>query len=152
MGYLKDKSSIGLNHAKMTDFENVKDIFQPYKKDYFPHVRNDYLTRMIKGGNVVLDKDVVITYNHYKRKQKITEGVIAEKGDVVLHQIVSKNHDGSATDVLQRFINHVNARVFLTVRSSNKTAKKFYQRNGMKVVGHTSWSKGTIPGDVYMLD
>lgn len=151
-GFLNDSSSLGCKHAILKDLENIKEIFKPYKKDYFPHVRNDYLTRMIKSGNVILDKDVVITYNHYKRKQTITEGVIAEKGDCVLHQIVSKNHDGSATDVLQRFFKQVNARVFLTVRSSNATAKKFYKRNGMKIVGQTSWANSTIAGDVYLKD
>jgi len=151
-GFLNDTVSLGCNHANLQDLEIIKDIFKPYKKDYFPHVRNDYLTRMIKSGNVILDKDVVITYNHYKRKQKITEGVIAEKGDCVLHQIVSKNHDGSATDVLQRFFKQVNVRVFLTVRSSNATAKKFYKRNGMKIVGQTSWANSTIAGDVYLKD
>lgn len=151
-GFLNDSSSLGCKHAILKDLENIKEIFKPYKKDYFPHVRNDYLTRMIKSGNVILDKDVVITYNHYKRKQTITEGVIAEKGDCVLHQIVSKNHDGSATDVLQRFFKQVNVRVFLTVRSSNATAKKFYKRNGMKIVGQTSWANSTIAGDVYLKD
>ena len=139
-----------IKHANEKDYDKVNMIFQPYKKDYFPHLRKDYLQRMIKTGNVVLDKEVVITYNPYKRKNTLSEGVIAEKGDCVLHQIASKNHDGSASDVLQRFFKFVNARVFLTVRSSNAVAKKFYEKNGMKLVGHTSWSKGTLLGDIYM--
>ena len=38
------------------------------------------------------------------------------------------------------------------MRSSNAVAKKFYEKNGMKLVSHTSWLKGTIPGDVYFYD
>ena len=141
-----------VKHASEKDYDKVNMIFQPYKKDYFPHLRKDYLQRMIKNGNVVLDKDVVITYNQYKRKTSMSEGAIAQKGDYVLHQIASKKHNGSASDVLQRFFKLVNARVFLTVRSSNMIAKKFYEKNGMKLVGHTSWSKGTLLGDVYLLE
>jgi hypothetical protein len=141
-----------VKHASEKDYDKVNMIFQPYKKDYFPHLRKDYLTRMIKSGNVILDKEVVITYNQYKRKTTISNDAIALKGDCVLHQIASKKHNGSASDVLQRFFKFVNARVFLTVRSSNMTAKKFYEKNGMKLVGHTSWSNGTLLGDVYLLE
>ena len=141
-----------LKHAIENDYDKVNMIFQPYKKDYFPHLRKDYLTRMIKSGNVILDKEVVITYNQYKRKTTMCEGAIAQKGDYILHQIASKKHNGSATKVLQRFFKFVNARVFLTVRSDNLTAKKFYEKNGMNLVGHTSWSKGTLLGDVYLLE
>ena len=31
-------------------------------------------------------------------------------------------------------------------------AKKFYLKNNMKLVGSTSWAKGTLPGDVYLYD
>ena len=78
-----------IKHANEKDYDKVNMIFQPYKKDYFPHLRKDYLQRMIKTGNVVLDKEVVITYNPYKRKNTLSEGVIAEKGDCVLHQIAT---------------------------------------------------------------
>ena len=69
----------------------------------------------------------------------------------MLHQIASKNK-GTASNVLQNFFKWTNRRVFLTVRSSNVVAKKFYEKNGMKLVSHTSWLKGTIPGDVYFYD
>ena len=41
---------------------------------------------------------------------------------------------------------------FLSVRSDNDIAKKFYIKNGMKLIGTTSWEKETIPGDVYLYD
>ena len=140
-----------MNHAKETDFETVKEIFYQHKK-WFPHIRTDYMKRMIAKDNLILDDDVVITYNFYKRKQKIGN-VIAQQGDCILHQIAAKYHNGSASHVLQKFFEFVNPRrVFLSVRSDNEIAKKFYLKNNMKLVGTTSWARGTLPGDVYLYE
>ena len=49
----------------------------------------------------------------------------------------------------------IKAQIF-NVRSDNLIAKKFYEKNGMKIVGQTSWTKdgvkNALPGDVYMYD
>ena len=140
-----------MNHAKETDFETVKEIFYQHKK-WFPHIRTDYMKRMIAKDNLILDNDVVITFNFYKRKQRIGN-VIAQQGDCILHQIAAKYHNGSASQVLQKFFEFVNPRrVFLSVRSDNEIAKKFYLKNNMKLVGTTSWARGTLPGDVYLYE
>ena len=140
-----------MNHAKETDFESVKEIFYKHKK-WFPHIRTDYMKRMIAKNNLIYDNDVVITYNFYKRKQRIGD-VIAQQGDCILHQIAAKYHNGSASQALQKFFEFVNPRrVYLSVRSDNETAKKFYLKNNMKLVGSTTWAKGTLPGDVYLYD
>ena len=140
-----------MNHAKETDFESVKEIFYQHKK-WFPHIRTDYMKRMIAKENLIFDNDVVITYNFYKRKQRIGD-VIAQQGDCILHQIAAKHHNGSASQALQKFFEFVNPRrVYLSVRSDNEVAKKFYLKNNMKLVGSTSWAKGTLPGDVYLYD
>ena len=133
-------------HAVKSDFENVKEIFYLHKK-WSPHVRTDYMKRMIAKKNLILDNNVVITYNIYKRKQKIGD-VQALKGDCILHQIVAKTK-GTASDVLQRFFKFVNRRVYLSVRSDNQLAKSFYLKNNMKLVGKTTWAKRTLPGDVF---
>ena len=140
-----------MNHAKETDFESVKEIFYQHKK-WFPHIRTDYMKRMIAKENLIFDNDVVITYNFYKRKQRIGD-VIAQQGDCILHQIAAKHHNGSASQALQNFFEFVNPRrVYLSVRSDNEIAKKFYLKNNMKLVGSTTWAKGTLPGDVYLYD
>ena len=140
-----------MNHAKETDFESVKEIFYQHRK-WFPHIRTDYMKRMIAKENLIFDNDVVITYNFYKRKQRIGD-VIAQQGDCILHQIAAKHHNGSASQALQKFFEFVNPRrVYLSVRSDNEIAKKFYLKNNMKLVGSTSWAKGTLPGDVYLYD
>ena len=138
-----------MNHAKETDFESVKEIFYQHKK-WFPHIRTDYMKRMIAKENLIFDNDVVITYNFYKRKQRIGD-VIAQQGDCILHQIAAKHHNGSASQALQKFFEFVNPRrVYLSVRSDNEIAKKFYVNNYMKLIGATTWAKGTLPGDVYL--
>ena len=140
-----------MNHAKETDFEAVKEIFYQHKK-WFPHIRTDYMKRMIAKNNLIYDNDVVITYNFYKRKQRIGD-IIAQQGDCILHQIAAKYHNGSASQALQKFFEFVNPRrVYLSVRRDNETAKKFYLKNNMKLVGSTTWAKGTLPGDVYLYD
>ena len=141
-------------HAKENDFDVVKEIFSQHKQ-WFPHVRQDYIKRMIASGNLILENDVIITYNYYKRKQKIGD-VTAQKGDCVLHQIAAKHRNGSASQALQNFFKWTNRRVFLSVRSENLWAKHFYEKNNMDLVGQTSWSlggvKNALPGDVYMYD
>ena len=140
-----------MNHAKETDFEAVKEIFYQHKI-WFPHIRTDYMKRQIAQGNLIYDNDVVITYKFYKRKQKIGE-VIAQQGDCILHQIAAKHKNGSASKALQKFFEFVKPRrVFLSVRSDNEIAKKFYVKNNMKLVGTTAWASNTLPGEVYLYD
>ena len=110
-------------HAEISDFERVKEIFYLHKK-WFPHIRTDYMKRMIAKKNLILENDVVITYNFYKRKQKIGD-IQAFKDDCILHQIAAKSK-GTASDVLQKFFKFVNRRVYLSVRSDNEIAKNFY--------------------------
>ena len=71
--------------------------------------------------------------------------------DIILQQVHDDwKNKGTASDVLQRFFKFVNRRVYLSVRSDNNIAKNFYLKNNMKLVGKTSWAKGTLPGDVYV--
>ena len=150
-------------HAKENDFDVVKDIFYQHK-EWFPHVRTDYMRRMIASGNLILDNDVIITYNYYKRNYKLVKSsmgemsqkIIMQPNDCILHQIAAKNRNGSASEALQKFFKWTNRRVFLSVRSDNVIAKAFYERNDMKLIGKTSWTKdgvkNALPGDIYLYD
>ena len=152
-----------MNHAKETDFEAVKEIFYQHK-EWFPHIRTDYMKREIAKGNLIYDNDVVITYNFYKRNYKldkssmgdVSQKIIMQANDCILHQIAAKHKNGSASDALQRFFNWTGRRVWLSVRSDNPVAKAFYERNNMKLVGKTSWTKdgvkNALPGDIYCYD
>jgi|TARA_Y100001949_G_scaffold149799_1_gene134694 hypothetical protein len=149
-------------HAVKSDFERVYEIFKLHKQ-WFPHVRTDYIKRMIASENLILNNDVIITYNYYKRNYKlykssmgeINQKIIMQHNDCILHQIVAKSK-GTASDVLQRFFKWTNRRVFLSVRSDNVVAKKFYEKNNMKLIAKTSWAKdgvkNALPGDIYLYD
>ena len=146
-----------MNHARSSDFETVMSFFKENRK-VFPHVRSDKIKRQIHDRQVILENDVVITYQIYKRKVRLgpigfilgMDGVVASKGDCVLHQIVAKTKgNGSAIEVIRDFFDEVNTNVFLTVRADNERAIRFYNKVGMDRVGLTSWSGGRIPGEIY---
>jgi predicted acetyltransferase len=137
-----------LNIATIDDLSVIESIFAPYKKDYFPHIRQDYLKRKLANNNVILHDGVVIVFGVYKRKVRIGE-LIAEKGDAHIGQIVTLDQgSGNAKKVLHEFFN-MHKLVWLTVRAENPRARAFYEKNGMLNVGVTSWSGGSIPGVVY---
>ena len=60
-----------MNIATIDDLSMIESIFAPYRKAYFPHIRQDYLKRKIEANNVILQDGVVIVFGVYKRKQKI---------------------------------------------------------------------------------
>ena len=135
-----------MKHATIEDFDTIKNIFKGYR-DIFPYLRFDSLKNKIEEGKVIYDSGVVITYNKYKRKQKLGN-VQANKGDIVIQEIV-KEEAGNSVDVFKRFADFVKEDIWLTVRRDNQKAKRFYDKVGMKVVGEVVWSKGTLMGDVY---
>jgi hypothetical protein len=139
-----------LNHATS---KQSKQIYQHFRdcREWFPHIRKDYLERMIAAGNVIFQDGVIIIYKQYQRRNTIgTSKIPAEKGDVMLHQILnSKPGSGKAHKVLEAFFQMIGAPVWLTVRKSNSHAIKFYLKNGMKKVGTTAWMNGEMPGVVF---
>ena len=72
--------------AVQSDFKKVKSIFYSHKK-WFPHVRTDYMKRMIAKKQMILEDGILITFHHAKRRQKI--------GDVQLQKgrSCAKPHD-----------------------------------------------------------
>ena len=166
---LKEVEAKEMNYAEDFDFDNIMSIVYKHR-DWLGHIRTDYVRQMIinnakafnlktnltsknKCTNLLIFEDnVIISYNIYKTKRKLNDNILAQPGDCILHQIVAKNRNGSAKEVLNRFFKHINTRVFLSVRSDNDIAKKFYEKNGMLRIGDTSWAKGTIPGDIYLYD
>jgi len=135
--------------AEKKVFNKVKEIFYSHKK-WFPHVRTDYMMRMINKKQLILEDGILITFHHAKRRQKIGD-VQVEKGDTVLHQIASDSPgSGNAQSILNNFFEYCKKDVFLSVRADNLTANKFYVKMNMNLVGTTTWAKGTIPGNVYV--
>ena len=134
--------------AAPSDFEKIKEVFYKHR-NWFPHVRTDYMKRMIDRSQLIWEDGIIITFHHAKRKQKIGD-VQIEKYDTVLHQIAnSEPGNGNAKVILNQFFEWCPQTVYLSVRADNLTACKFYDSIDMKLVGKTSWSKGTIPGKIY---
>ena len=86
--------------AIKSDFNDIKSLFYKHK-EIFPHIRQDKLLHYIETGNCIYDNGVAITFNVYKRKVRIGN-IVANKGDCILHQIVSKS--GKASKTLQDFL------------------------------------------------
>ena len=73
---------------------------------------------------------------------------------ILVHILALKN-DGSASELLKQFFNYIallpytSGEIYLNVRIDNYRAKKFYERNGMKLIDSTTWNNGKIQGHVY---
>jgi|15BtaG_2_1085339.scaffolds.fasta_scaffold14629_2 RimJ/RimL family protein N-acetyltransferase len=139
---------------KLATIEEIKEVYGVFAQyeDVFPHIRFDYIQRKIETGRCVYEDDVVITFTVYKRKQRIGDNNHALKGEVMIHQIVNANpNNGKSAEVLQRFFEYAveGKTVWLTVRSDNERAIKFYGKVGFKDVGNIYWMKGKLPGKVF---
>ena len=138
-----------MNKAIQNDHKSIIEIFNLYK-DIFPHIRSDYIKKQIDKNNVIYENDVVINYQEYKKKVKLGT-VTIPKGDVILHQIVTDfPGKGVANKVFKEFCNSISSNLWLTVRSSNGRAIKFYIKNDFKHVGDIEWKGGQIKGRIYM--
>ena len=142
-----------MNHATIDNLDEIMDVFKQYK-DVFPHIRSDKIQRMIESENLVWEEKVLITYNHYQRRQRVGT-YEAQKGDCILHQIAAKNQgDGSGKRVFERFIKYNKGRdIVLSVRTENDRAIKFYKKNGFIKVSDIEWGKDKqVKGQVYLLE
>ena len=137
-----------LNIATIKDYANINDIFTQHR-EYFPHIRKDYIERNIHDENVIYINEVVIIFKKYKRKTKLGS-VYALKDNYILHQIATKFHDGRASEIFKLFLENLDSKLYLTVRKNNKKAIAFYIKNKMIEVGDISWKENTIPGCVFL--
>lgn len=143
---------MALKHASPGDIDELYAHFYACR-EWFPHIRKDYLLRMLEAGTVVYSRGVIIVYSVYKRRQKLGT-VTAGAGDIILHQILNTVlaagiTNNNASKVLGSFFKHVDGKVWLTVRSENKRAIRFYLKNDFKKTGTISWMSGTLPGTVF---
>ena len=135
--------------AQHNEFEEIKLIFYKHKK-WFPHIRTDYMRRMIAKKRLIYQDGVIITFHHAVRKQKIGN-VPVNKGETILHQIANKESgNGNAKKILLQFFDWCEKDVYLSVRADNLNACKFYDIIGMKEIGEHNWAKGKIKGKVYV--
>ena len=142
--------------GKCEDFDDVWSVFQQ-NKQWFPHVRSSHIKNRLNldlpsKGSVIWQDGVVITYQVYKKKRKISANsdIVLNAGDCVIHQIVARDKgNGSAFKVMKEFLFSTDKNVYLTVRSDNIAANKFYEKLGMQIVGETHWGKEKIKGKIW---
>lgn len=135
--------------ATLSDYPEIVKVFGE-NRDIFPHIRTDYIHRMIEQSKCVYQDGIVITFNVYKRNNAIGT-VIAPRGSCTIKQIVNANKgNGVASTVLNEFLDWMGTDTYLSVREDNLRAIRFYLKNGFEWAGTTSWKNGTIPGNVYV--
>ena len=146
-----------MKFAVEDNFHEISELFKKNRK-LFPHLHlKSHVLSSIQQNNCIFTDGVVIIFKIHKRTVRIGNKTKSRKGDCHLNQIVATARDGSASKVMNQFFNyigllpHCSGRIYLNVRSDNDRAKKFYERNGMKLIDRTSWSDGKIKGDVYQI-
>jgi len=141
-----------MNYATIKDFDEVWKIFKD-NKEWFPHVRSFHIKNRLNWGQIILDDGVLITQQMYQQTRKIGQdtNVKVQAGSYLIHQIInSDKSNGKAKSVIQRYFDHVETDVYLTVRKENIVANRFYKKVGMKDIGTINWSKGAMKGIVWL--
>jgi hypothetical protein len=138
--------------ARLSELKSIYSLFASHR-EIFPHVRQDYLRRRIEARQCIYEDVVVITFQQYKKLTPVGNIKIPAKS-VMLHQIVnSQQGSGAGSRVFDRFFDEIvvpsGGDLYLSVRSGNEVACRFYERHGMKVAGKVAWSGGTISGLIY---
>ena len=140
-----------MKHATLDDFEKVYSYYQKYKV-WFPHIRTDKLKSIIEEGRCIFEDGVVLTYNIYKRRTRVSTNckVYAERGGGIIHHMISDERGkGHATKVFEEFFKMIDTNLYLSVRTTNHKAIGFYNKMGMRRVGKTSWGNNSMKGLIY---
>jgi len=138
--------------AKPSELKTIYRLFST-RRDVFPHVRQDALKRRIEARQCIFEDGVVITFQQYRKRTRVGDLDIPA-GSIMLHQIInSQQGNGVGGRVFDRFFAEIvvpsGGDLYLTVRTENTVACRFYERHGMRVAGKVSWSGGTISGHIY---
>ena len=143
-----------MKFATEDDFIEIYELFKKNRK-LLPHIRMGHIARKIGEWRYIFTDGVVITFEILENKVEIGKNTESQFSDCHLNQIVSEKRDGSATRILNQFFEFIgilpytSGVIFLNVKSDNKRAKKFYEKNGMKLIDKTTWTDGDVEVDVY---
>ena len=142
---------------KFATEDNFVEIYELFKRNskFFPNIRMGHILRSIQQNKCIFKDSVVIIFNINQSTIKIGKITTSKKTDCHINQILASKNDGSASKLLKQFFNYIallpytSGEIYLNVRIDNYRAKKFYERNGMKLVDSTTWNNGQIQGHVY---
>lgn len=131
---------------------DAKEVYKMFteRKEFFPHIRFDYVQRKIEAGEIIVRDGVAITFNKYKRNSRLGD-VLIMKDDYIIHQIVnSQPGSGHAKTVIDDFLKQINTDTYLAVRDDNLGAIKFYNKVGFEKIGTVCWKNNTLPGTIFV--
>ena len=140
-----------MRHLMMDDFDEAWKVYHD-NKAWFPHVRKSHVRTRLESNQLILEDGVLITYHKNTSSRKVGRDtdVSVTAGSHMIHQIINSTPGkGNAQSVMNQFFDFVGTDVYLTVRSENTAANKFYDKIGMKKVGYINWSGGNMPGFVW---
>ena len=98
-----------MHYATPEDFDVAWEYFDT-NKEWFPHVRKSHVINRLEWGQVIIQDNVLITQQKYKRTGPIGRDtdVTTKIGDYIIHQIVAKNKGtGEAVKVIQEYFDPV---------------------------------------------
>ena len=132
-----------MKFATEDDFIEIYELFKK-NRNLLPHIRMGHIARKIEERRCIFTDGVVIIFEILENKVEIGKNTESQFSDCHLNQIVSEKRDGSATRILNQFFEFIgilpytSGVIFLNVNSDNKRAKKFYEKNGMKLIDKTT--------------
>jgi len=141
-----------VRHASLRDLTAIYRHFQA-QRDVFPHIRQDGLKRRVGAHQCIYQDGVIVMYQRYRKRTRVGNVQIPARS-IMLHQILnSRQFSGKGGEVLEQFVREIvkpaGGDLYVTVGNENAVARRFYERNGMKIVGTVAWKNRTIPGLVY---
>ena len=143
-----------MQFATEDDFIDVYELFKKNRK-LLPHIRMVHIARKIEERRYIFTDGVVIIFEIFENSVQIGKNTKSQLSDCHLNQIVSEKRDGSASRILNQFFDFIgilpytSGVIYLNVKSDNERAKKFYEKNGMKLIDKTNWTDGDVEVDVY---
>ena len=136
----KQKTRRKRGGSKSNKGKKMIKIFQQYP-EIFPRGYFRFLGARLQNHidkkTIIYKKGVILTWIKYQKTVKKSKDCIIKPGDVKLDQIVNKNQgNGAAKKIILAFLKkHKDTRIWLEVRSNNRRAIRFYEKNGFKSVG-----------------
>ena len=145
MTSIPNEFNVDESFASMADYDAVVKIFNQHRA-VFPHVRTDYIRRMIQSNRCFFRNGVVITFVNYARRNKIGN-ITAPRGSICIKQIAAQNPGNGNTAIeLNNFLSIWQKQCFLSVRADNDRAIRFYNKTGFQPIGKIQWNSKTAPG------
>ena len=129
---------------KLSKIKKIVKIFQQYPeifpRGYFRFLEGT-LRDKFQNKEIIFKNGVVLTWKKYKVNPTKYAKYNFQKGDIKINQLVNKTQgNGKAKKIFLKFLKkHKKINLLLDVRTNNKRAIKFYEKNGFKKVGKTKF-------------